>query len=90
MIAGTRIHLPVLVVDDGSTDETAGRAEAAGATVLRQRPNRGKGAALRAGFRWAVDGGHAAVPDARPPTASTTRPRSPPSCTPGASFVLTW
>jgi glycosyltransferase involved in cell wall biosynthesis len=37
----------VLVVDDGSTDETAERAEAAGARVLRLSPNRGKGGAVR-------------------------------------------
>jgi glycosyltransferase involved in cell wall biosynthesis len=45
----------VLVVDDGSRDDTALRAEAAGATVLRQVPNQGKGAALRAGFRWGLE-----------------------------------
>ena len=50
VVLGATAHLPVLVVDDGSTDDTAARAEAAGATVLVQRPNRGKGAALRAGF----------------------------------------
>jgi glycosyltransferase involved in cell wall biosynthesis len=50
-------HLPVVVVDDGSTDGTAALAEAAGATVLRQMPNAGKGAALRTGFRWAIDNG---------------------------------
>jgi glycosyltransferase involved in cell wall biosynthesis len=50
----TLAHLPVVVVDDGSQDETVERAEAAGAMVLRQQPNQGKGAALRAGFRWAV------------------------------------
>lgn len=55
VVAATRIHLPVLVVDDGSRDETATRARAAGAEVLIQRPNQGKGAALRAGFRWALD-----------------------------------
>ena len=54
-------HLPVVVVDDGSTDDTAAQAEAAGATVLRQVPNAGKGAALRAGFRHALDGGAEAV-----------------------------
>jgi glycosyltransferase involved in cell wall biosynthesis len=54
-------YLPVVVVDDGSTDDTASRAEAAGATVLRQRPNAGKGAALRAGFRHALQIGAAAV-----------------------------
>ena len=39
----------ILVVDDGSTDETADLAESAGARVLRQPDNRGKGAAVRAG-----------------------------------------
>ena len=43
------------MVDDGSIDDTAAQAEAAGATVLRQDPNAGKGAALRAGFRYALD-----------------------------------
>ena len=54
-------HLPVVVVDDGSTDGTADVAEGAGATVVRQRPNQGKGAALRAGFRWALEAGCEAV-----------------------------
>ena len=49
------LYLPVVVVDDGSTDDTAAQAEAAGATVLVQRPNAGKGAALRAGFRHALE-----------------------------------
>ncbi len=53
--------LPVLVVDDGSTDDTADRAAAAGATVLRMPKNGGKGAALRAGFRAAIDRGVVAV-----------------------------
>ena len=54
-------HVPVVVVDDGSTDDTAEQAEEAGATVIRQAPNAGKGAALRAGFRDALDQGVAAV-----------------------------
>jgi glycosyltransferase involved in cell wall biosynthesis len=54
-------HLPVLVVDDGSADDTAERARAAGATVIEQRPNKGKGAALRLGFERAIAEGYDAV-----------------------------
>jgi glycosyltransferase involved in cell wall biosynthesis len=57
VVAAARRHLPVLVVDDGSTDDTVANAEAAGAEVIRQHPNQGKGAALRAGFRRALDAG---------------------------------
>lgn len=61
----------VLVIDDGSTDQTAEQARAAGATVLSHRSSLGKGAALAAGwgrarelgFAWALcldgDGQHA-------------------------------
>lgn len=45
--------LPVLVVDDGSRDDTARVAAQAGADVLR-RANGGKGTAIIAGCRWAV------------------------------------
>ena len=61
VVEAARRHLPVVVVDDGSTDDTAVQAEAAGAIVLVQRPNAGKGAALRAGFRHALEHGAAAV-----------------------------
>jgi glycosyltransferase involved in cell wall biosynthesis len=61
VVRGAQAHFPVLVVDDGSHDDTAARAEAAGATVLRQVPNQGKGKALRTGFRWALDQGYDAV-----------------------------
>ncbi|MFC1927476.1 glycosyltransferase family 2 protein [Chloroflexota bacterium] len=37
----------VIVVDDGSTDNTSGVAELAGATVVRHPKNRGKGAAIQ-------------------------------------------
>ena len=40
----------VVVVDDGSTDETEQRARDAGALVVRHDQNRGKGAALLTGF----------------------------------------
>jgi glycosyltransferase involved in cell wall biosynthesis len=61
VVAGSRLSLPVVVVDDGSTDDTAAQAEAAGAMVLIQRPNAGKGAALRAGFRHVLEDGTTAV-----------------------------
>jgi glycosyltransferase involved in cell wall biosynthesis len=54
VVRGALEHLPVIVVDDGSRDDTADRARAAGATVIEQRPNQGKGAALRAGFHRAL------------------------------------
>jgi len=44
----------VVVVDDGSTDETARFAEDAGAHVIRVSKNRGKGNALRISFRYAL------------------------------------
>ena len=61
VVDGARRYLPVLVVDDGSTDDTAARAAEAGSTVVRQLPNAGKGAALRAGFRHALEHGAEAV-----------------------------
>ncbi len=47
----------VWVIDDGSTDSTAERAEQAGAQVIRHHCNRGKGAALRSGMRAALERG---------------------------------
>lgn len=47
-------HLTVLVVNDGSSDNTSGVAEAAGAVVTRHSENRGKGVALQSGFDYAV------------------------------------
>lgn len=49
--------LPVLVIDDGSRDDTAGVAREAGADVLR-RANGGKGTAIIAGCRRAVELGY--------------------------------
>lgn len=52
VVRSTRAVLPhVLVVDDGSADDTAARAGAAGADVVRLPVNQGKGAALTAGLR---------------------------------------
>jgi glycosyltransferase involved in cell wall biosynthesis len=61
VVRSARAHLPVLVVDDGSTDDTAVRAQEAGAAVVRLAPNQGKGAALRSGFRRALKDGYDAV-----------------------------
>lgn len=61
VVRAAAAYLPVLVVDDGSSDDTAEVAASAGATVLRHQPNQGKGAALRAGFTRALAEGVAAV-----------------------------
>ena len=45
----------VVVVDDGSTDRTTDILEQADVTVLRHERNRGKGAAVRTLFDYAVD-----------------------------------
>lgn len=64
VIGEVRQHTPgytVLVVDDGSTDNTAQAAAAAGAHVLQLPFNLGVGGAMRAGFRFAAENGHDAV-----------------------------
>lgn len=50
-----------LVVDDGSADDTAAVARAAGADVLVLPFNLGVGGAMRAGFRYACDHGFTTV-----------------------------
>ncbi len=44
----------VLVVDDGSSDDTAAQARAAGATVIAHPYNKGNGASVRTGIRAAT------------------------------------
>jgi glycosyltransferase involved in cell wall biosynthesis len=54
VVAGVKKILPnVIVVDDGSTDATARLAKNSGATILSLKKNSGKGAALRAGWKFA-------------------------------------
>jgi len=47
-----------VVVDDGSTDDTADHAESGGATVIRSGANRGVGAAIRSGIDYGIDNGY--------------------------------
>jgi UDP-N-acetylglucosamine---dolichyl-phosphate N-acetylglucosaminyltransferase len=54
VVKGTRPYVEqVVVIDDGSTDETAQIARAAGATCLRSETNCGKASALRTGIAFA-------------------------------------
>jgi glycosyltransferase involved in cell wall biosynthesis len=52
----------IIVVDDGSSDETGARARAAGATVVRHPYNKGNGAAVKTGLRHAT-GSHVVIVD---------------------------
>jgi glycosyltransferase involved in cell wall biosynthesis len=52
---------PVIVVDDGSSDQTGHVAREAGATVLRHDLNRGKGGALKTAFAYALSHGYDGV-----------------------------
>jgi glycosyltransferase involved in cell wall biosynthesis len=80
----------VIVVDDGSTDDTAAQARAAGALVIRHPRNEGKGAALRSGLSKALElGADAAVAidaDGQHPVAEALRLALHPS--PPSTLVL--
>lgn len=49
--------LPILVVDDGSTDATAALVRGLPVNIISHRHNQGKGAALRTGFAWSLGHG---------------------------------
>jgi glycosyltransferase involved in cell wall biosynthesis len=53
-VAAAAAWREILVVDDGSTDDTAARAAGAGATVIRHPYNKGNGAAVKSGIRRAA------------------------------------
>jgi glycosyltransferase involved in cell wall biosynthesis len=58
VVAGVKAYWPdVIVVDDGSPDDTSRQAGQAGAMVIRHEVNSGKGAALDTGFRTARERG---------------------------------
>jgi glycosyltransferase involved in cell wall biosynthesis len=61
IVEAVRARLPVLVIDDGSVDDTAGRARQAGAEVVSHPVNLRKGAALKTGFKWALKAGYGTV-----------------------------
>ncbi|HLV81135.1 MAG TPA: glycosyltransferase [Chthonomonadaceae bacterium] len=50
IVAARALAGEIIVVDDGSEDDTAARAEAAGAEAVFRQPHQGKGAALQAAF----------------------------------------
>jgi glycosyltransferase involved in cell wall biosynthesis len=51
----------VVVINDGSRDDTAAVARAAGSEVIDHPQNRGKGAALKTGFAHAIKNGYDVV-----------------------------
>ncbi len=51
----------LLVVNDGSTDSTSDLLDGLAVTTIRHPGNRGKGAALRTGFGWALGHGYSGV-----------------------------
>jgi glycosyltransferase involved in cell wall biosynthesis len=64
VLEDARAELPdadVLVIDDGSADETAANARRAGARVLRLPVNSGYGVALQTGYKYAVRHGYGTV-----------------------------
>lgn len=61
VVRRTLVHVPVVVIDDGSTDGSSAAAAMAGAKVLVHTTNQGKGQALNTGFDYALQRGVAAV-----------------------------
>jgi len=61
LIERISVHIPendIIVVDDGSEDQTSDLVEKTEATILKHSKNKGKGEALKTGFRYAVEQGY--------------------------------
>jgi glycosyltransferase involved in cell wall biosynthesis len=57
-----RFHKDILVIDDGSTDNSFDYIRRAkGIKIIRHRQNKGKGAALKTGFNYAIKKGYKVV-----------------------------
>src|SRR6185437_974561 len=60
-VADVQLHAPefdVLVIDDGSTDDTADVARRSGASVVRHPFNLGIGGAVQSGYQYARENGY--------------------------------
>ena len=51
----------IVVIDDGSEDQTHVTAQRAGAVALKHKMNKGKGEALKTGFRYALEKNYQAL-----------------------------
>lgn len=59
LLPAVKALLPdIVVVDDGSVDETSLVSSRGDAKVIRHETNRGKGAALKTGFAYALENGY--------------------------------
>mgnify|MGYP001310971809 CR=1 FL=1 len=62
VVSGALAHgYPVVVIDDGSSDDTGALVRSLGAEVIRHEDNHGKGASLVSGFTYAREHGHPVV-----------------------------
>lgn len=54
VVSSSLKYSDVLVVDDGSSDQTGGLSRQAGARVIKHTKNKGKGAAIKSGIEYAL------------------------------------
>ena len=54
VVRGAQNYSDVVVVDDGSSDQTSSLGQETGAIVLKHQNNKGKGAAIKTGLKYAV------------------------------------